>query len=116
MKVAIVEPIPIDIALLGGGGVVFMNIIKTLKGRGHTIELHTPLRPSRFYSAIGNYIDKVISYSLFRLYSPLIFRSPLFIFGTARLYLTSSYFKSFSNYDYSICTTYDELFGHFDLG
>lgn len=120
MKIAIVEPTPLDIALLGGSGVVFMNIVKVLKDRDYTIELYTPLRPIKFYGAISNYISKVNSYPLSGFYSSLLARlltrSPLFILGTARLHLISSYFKSFNGYDYSICTTYDGLFGHFDLG
>jgi glycosyltransferase involved in cell wall biosynthesis len=116
MKIAVVNPIPLDQDLLGGGGVVFINIVRILKDRGHNIDLYTSFYSYRSRQAINDSVNKIVVNPLFRPFSTLVTLSPFFVFGVARLHLVSSYFRSFEGYDYSICTAYDGLIGHYDLG
>jgi len=113
MKIGIFEPVPINFSMTGGGGVVLQSILAALKKRGYTVQLFSPFTDKVTTSLLSNLTDKIISFNFKEL------NNYLAIFGIARLYTILLYFihKFFDySYDYTICTTYDNLIGSFDFG
>ncbi|MFP3191389.1 MAG: glycosyltransferase family 4 protein [Thermoproteota archaeon] len=113
MKIGIFEPVPINFSMTGGGGAVLQSILAALKKRGYTVQLFSPFTDKVTTSLLSNLTDKIISFNFKELNNYLV------IFGIARLYTILLYFihKFFDySYDYTICTTYDNLIGSFDFG
>ncbi|ADX81901.1 glycosyltransferase [Sulfolobus islandicus] len=113
MKIGIFEPFPLNFSMTGGGGVVLQNILAILKKRGYSVHLFSPFIDKVTSSLLSNLTDKIISLHFKKL------NSDLAIFGITRLYSVLLYFlhKFFDySYDYTICSTYDNLIGSFDFG
>ena len=113
MKIGIFEPVPLNFPMTGGGGVVLQNILAILKKKGYTVHLFSPFTDKVTSSLLSNLTDKIISFNFKKL------NNDLSIFGITRLYTVLLYFlhKFFDySYDYTICSTYDNLIGSFDFG
>lgn len=113
MKIGVFEPIPVNLSIIGGGGVVLRNVLAILKKRGYIVHLFSPFTDKATSTLLSNVTDKIISFNFKKLQNDLL------IYGIARLstilfYLLHNFFNY--SYDYTICNTYDNLIGSFDFG
>lgn len=114
-RIAIIEPEPLFISLSGGSGVVLTGIIKVLKKRGYNITLYSPLANKKDKM---NFIDNIDNIGNIYVYRTLFNLSQFQIFSIIRLYCIYSAILSSKifSYDFTICSSYDQLIGNFDFG
>ena len=80
MKIGVFEPVPLNISLMGGGGVVLKEILNVLKKRGYIIYLFSPFMNENNYENLSRLVDKIISIRF-----PTI-TSDFLNFGVTRIY------------------------------